>query len=194
MCSLEYHPGLPWLCRIYISIRTDRSEQTVQTRMRTLCLIRAVTVCYSSGDLDTLLGRKWICFIIYFEIYSELSSRRAKRVANEVSSMVENMIKESNIQRYILSAEIALTNFLHFSPRTLSLEDKNDWGGLDYTARHKIWVSLINVTKWQETSVSKCHVHILLIIFNIYYWFTHTFIYWYLFFNDAVKDFWRDYR
>ena len=52
-----------------------------------------------------------------------------------------------------------------------------DWGGLDYTASHKIWVSLINVTKWQETSVSKCHEHILLIIFIINYWFTYNFIY-----------------
>ena len=69
-----------------------------------------------------------------------------------------------------------------------------DWGGLDYTASHKIWVSLISVTKWQETSVNKCHEHILLIIFIIYNWFTYIFKYWYSFFNDAVKDFWRDYR
>ena len=48
--------------------------------------------------------------------------------------------------------------------------------------------------KWQETSVNKCHEHILLIIFIIYYWFTYIFIYSYSFLNDAVKDFWRDYR
>ena len=69
-----------------------------------------------------------------------------------------------------------------------------DWGGLDYTASHKIWVSLISVTKWQETSVNKCHEHILLIIFITHYWFTYIFIYWQSFFNEAVKDFWRDYR
>ena len=50
-----------------------------------------------------------------------------------------------------------------------------DWGGLDYTAGHKIWVSLISVTKWQETNVNKCHEHILQIIFIIYYWFTYIF-------------------
>ena len=32
-----------------------------------------------------------------------------------------------------------------------------DWGGLDYTASHTIWVSLISVRKWQETSVNKCN-------------------------------------
>ena len=48
--------------------------------------------------------------------------------------------------------------------------------------------------KWLETSVNKCHEHILLIIFIIYYWITYIFIYWYLFFNDAVNDFWRDYQ
>ena len=54
-----------------------------------------------------------------------------------------------------------------------------DWGKLDYTGSHKIWVSLISITKWQETSVNKCHEHILLIIFIICYWFTYIFIYWY---------------
>ena len=40
---------------------------------------------------------------------------------------------------------------------------------------HKIWVSLISVTKWQETSINKFHEHILLIIFIIYCWFTYIF-------------------
>ena len=52
---------------------------------------------------------------------------------------------------------------------------KTDWGRLDYTALHKIWVSLISITKWQEMSVNKCHEHILLINFITYYWFTYIF-------------------
>ena len=104
--------------------------------------------------------------------------------------------RKSNIQWYILSAEITLTDFLPFSSRKLSLEvGRNDWGRLDYTAIHKIWVSLISITKWQETSVNKSHEHSLLIIFIIYHWFTYIFLYTdSKFFNDAVKDFWRDYR
>ena len=73
--------------------------------------------------------------------------------------------RKSNIQRYILSAEIALTNiFFLFLPKVVTGRWQ-DWGRLDYTASHKIWVSLISITKWHETSVNKCHEHILLIIF-----------------------------
>ena len=42
------------------------------------------------------------------------TARDARSPPRTVSSTVENMIMESNIQRYILSAEIALTNFLPF--------------------------------------------------------------------------------
>ena len=58
--------------------------------------------------------------------------------------------------------------FFPFSSQKLSPE-------VDRTGADLI---LINVTKWQETSVNKCHEHILLIIFIIYYWFTYIFIYW----------------
>ena len=56
----------------------------------------------------------------------------------------------------------SLTNFLPFSSRKLSPEvGRTDLGGFDYTTIHKICVSLISITKWQETSVNKCHEHIL---------------------------------
>ena len=43
----------------------------------------------------------------------------------------------------IYSAEIALTNFLPFSSQKLSPEvGRTDWDEPDYTAIHKIWVSL----------------------------------------------------
>ena len=133
----------------------------------------------------------------------------------------------------ILSAEIALTNFLPGNCQKLSRE-------VDRTGADLI---LISITKWEETSVNKCHRHILLIIFIIYIYllfifdlhiFLYTdshssmmlwrtfeettnrvcavlafrlslfsysiidlhifFIYWYSFFIDAMKDFWRDYR
>ena len=48
------------------------------------------------------------------------------RIVYEVSSRKENMIRKSKIQRYILSAVIALTNFLpFFLPRSYhrKLED-----------------------------------------------------------------------
>ena len=80
--------------------------------------------------------------------------------------------------------------FLFFFPEVVTGSWRN-WLG---TAIHWIWVSLVNVTKWEETCVNKCHEHILLIIFIICYWFTYIFIFWYSFFNGAVKDFWRDYR
>ena len=68
--------------------------------------------------------------------------------------------RKSNIQRYILSEVITLTNFLSvFFPEV-------DRTGAD--------LILISVTKWQETSVNKCHEHILLIIFIIY---LHIFLY-----------------
>ena len=82
--------------------------------------------------------------------YSKHGSWRA-RIAKEVSSMVENMIKKSNIQWYILSAEIALTNFLPFSSQKLSPEvGRNDWGRTWLYRYSQIWVSLISFTKWQE--------------------------------------------
>ena len=48
--------------------------------------------------------------------------------------------EKSNIQRYILSAEVVLTNFLPFF---LPGRCQNRLG----TAIHKIWVSLISITK-----------------------------------------------
>ena len=73
------------------------------------------------------------------------------------------------------SVEIALTNFLPFFFPEVVTGSWQNWLG---TAIHKIWVSLISIMKWQETSVNKCHKHILLIIFIIYYWLTYIFIYW----------------
>ena len=127
---------------------------------------------------------------------SEQSSRRAfvrlERSELNSSECVNGKVIYNDIY---FQQKIALTNCLPFSSRKLlPVVGRTELGGLDYTARHKIWVSLISVTKWQETSINKCHEHILLIIFIIYYWFTYIFIYWYSFFNDAVKDFWRDYR
>ena len=67
--------------------------------------------------------------------------------------------------------------FFLFSSRKLSPEfGRTDWGGLDYTAILKIWGSLISIMKWQEMNVNKCHGHILLITFIIYYWFTYIFL------------------
>ena len=77
---------------------------------------------------------------------------------------------KSNIQRYILSAEIALTNVLPGSCQKLSPE-------VDRTGADLI---LLSVKKWEETSVNKCHGHILLIIFIIYLLFIfdlHIFLY-----------------
>ena len=76
----------------------------------------------------------------------------------------------------ILSAENCSDQFSSFfSSRKLSV-GWQDLRGLDYTASHTIWVSLISVTKWQETSFNKCHEHILLIIFIIYDWLFLLFI------------------
>ena len=74
-----------------------------------------------------------------------------------------------NIQRYILSAEIALTNFLPFSSLKLSPEvGRTDWGGLDYTAIHQILVSLISVTK--------CKKRVSINVTNIFCWLFLLFI------------------
>ena len=59
---------------------------------------------------------------------------------------------KSNIPRYILSAEITLSNFLPGSCQKLSPEV--DRTGVD--------LILISVTKWEETSVNKCHGHIVI--------------------------------
>ena len=68
--------------------------------------------------------------------------------------------------------------YILFSSRKLSPEvSRTDCGGLDYTASRKIWVSLISVTKRQETSVNKCHEHILLIIFMIFLLIYKIYIY-----------------
>ena len=83
--------------------------------------------------------------------------------------------KRLGFQRYILSAEITQTNFLPFFFPEVLTGSWQDWGGLDYTASDKIWVSLISVTKWQEKSVNKCHEHILPIIFIIYYRFSYIY-------------------
>ena len=57
----------------------------------------------------------------------------------------------------ILSAKITLTSiFFLFLPGSCHRKLAG-LGGLDYTASHKIWVSLISVTKWQETRVNKYH-------------------------------------
>ena len=106
--------------------------------------------CACSKACFRLILAKWC------HIYSEHSY---------VSSTVRIWSRKSNIQQCILSAEIALTNiFFLFLPKVVTGRWQ-DWGRLDYTASHKIWVLLISITKWQETSVNKCHEHILLIIF-----------------------------
>ena len=70
--------------------------------------------------------------------------------------------RKGNI-RYILSAEIILTNFL--------LPGKTEWGGRLY--RYSQNLGLTN--KHNKVTRNECHKPILLIIFIIYYWFTYIF-------------------
>ena len=101
---------------------------------------------------------------------------------NEVSSTVENYDRGTVIYD-IYFQQKSLWPILLFSSRKL--------GELRRLYSYSQNLGLTN--KHQETSVNKCHEHILLITSIIYYWFTYIFIYWYSFFNDAMKDFRRDY-
>ena len=201
MISFPAHSSYHLINVLFVGCWIERSCGELQPGYSTPNFCRVITysdilTCFqaiSSNSLHQYQLRLWrdtahiisrlqyinflLCYYMYYEHSLEVPHQGAQRVANEVSSTVGNMTKAKyHTTIYTFSRKLLWPIFFLFSSRKLS-PGRQDWGGLDYTTSHTIWVSLISVKKWQGTSFNKCHEHILLIIFIIYYWFTYIFIY-----------------